>query len=75
MDPVPTFNRVFEYQYQLIATEINAAKSPQNSRKQFASRRNSFPTLDPGSYLDYTSIHIHLLSVNNSNVHRVLPEG
>ena len=35
---------------------ITTAKSLQNSRKQFASRRKRSSTLDPGSCLGYTSM-------------------
>ena len=38
---------------------INTAKSlHKKNRKQFASRRKRFPTLDPSCYLDYISIFI-----------------
>ena len=40
---------------------INTAKSLQNNRKQFDSRRKKSLPLGPGSCLDYTSILIHLL--------------
>ena len=33
--------------------------SLQKSRNQFASRRKTPPTLDPGSYLDYTYIYTY----------------
>ena len=42
---------------------INMAESLQNNRKQFASRRKGSPPLGPGSCLDYTSILMHLFSI------------
>ena len=61
MDPVPTFDWVFEY--QPLRRDINTAKSLQNSRKQIASRQKRSPTLDPDIYLDYLSILITFIEI------------
>ena len=45
---------------------ITTANLLQNSRKQFASRRKRSSTLDPGSCLGYTSIHLLFIIPDSS---------
>ena len=64
MDPVPTFNWVFEY--QPVASEI--LRHPESN---LLADKKRFPTLDTGSYLDYKSILINLIFSKPPNLERV----
>ena len=56
-DPVPTFNKVFEY--HPIASQIQHSQVATKEKNAFASRRKRSPTLNPGIIYLYLYIYCH----------------
>ena len=57
---MPTFSWIFKYQ-PIVSELLTQPSRYKKSRKQFPSRRKRSPTLEPGIYLDYIFILLHLL--------------